>query len=270
MSDSYQNIELSTSHDGRAAWITLDRPEKRNALSSDLLDELENALDEVEEDDKTKVLVFTGNGEAFSAGYDLTPSDGPETNVYEDFRREERNYDLMHRIWDFPMPTIGAINGYALAGGFELSQMTDIVIASEQAEFGYPIVKGTGTPPVFFLPFVVNNRISRELLFTGRHVEGDEAVEIGLANRVVDHDQLEAETNEMLDQVVKAPSDLLYLNKRQMNQTLDIMGYSTAVERGHDLHITGHGADSVQEFSRRVQEDGLKAALDWRNNTVKD
>lgn len=270
MASEYTYLETSTSHDGRAAWITLDRPEKRNALSQSLLDEISTELDRIESDGTAKVVVLTGAGTAFSAGYDLTPSDGGSSNAYEDFRREKEIYDFMRRLWDFPKPTIGAINGYALAGGFELSQMLDLVIASERAEFGYPIIRGTGTPPVFFLPFVVENRLARELIFTGRHVEGEEAADVGLANRVVDHDELIEATNAMIEEVVKAPSDLLYLNKRQMNRTLDIMGYAAAIERGHDLHITGHDTDSVAEFFERRDEEGLKAALEWRNTTIKE
>jgi enoyl-CoA hydratase len=193
-----------------------------------------------------------------------------ETTAYEEFRYEERNYDLMKRIWDFPLPTIGAVDGYALAGGFELSQMLDIVIASEDAEFGYPITRGTGTPPVFFLPFVVDNRTARELLFTGRHVSGEEAAEVRLANRVVPVSDLDEAVDDVVEQVLRVPSDLLYLNKRMMNRALDIMGYTAAVEQGHDLHVTGHTAPSVIEFGRRVEEDGLQAALEWRNERVKE
>jgi enoyl-CoA hydratase len=176
----------------------------------------------------------------------------------------------MKRVWDFPLPTVGAVNGYALAGGFELSQMLDIVIASEEAEFGYPIARGTGTPPMFFLPFVVDIRTARELLLTGRHVPGEEAATIGLANRAVPSGELDDAVDEVLEQVLRVPSDLAYLNKRLMNRTLDIMGYSAAIEQGHDVHITGHTAPSVIEFGRRVEEDGLQAALEWRDEAVKD
>lgn len=176
----------------------------------------------------------------------------------------------MRRIWNFPLPTISAVDGYALAGGFELSQLINLVVATTDVNFRYPIVRGTGTPPVFFLPFVVDNRTARELLFTGRFVSGTEAVDIGLANWVVEPDQLERAVEDLIDDILRVPSDLLYLNKRMMNRALDIMGCSSVVEQGHDLHITGHGTPSVREFSRRVREDGLAEALEWRDSIRKD
>ena len=280
--DSYRDLSVDTSHEGRVVRVTLDRPEKMNALSSTLLGELGDCLSWIEEESDARVVVFTGAGRAFSAGYDLSPGDedegtdgeegddGSERTAYDDFRYEQRNYDLMKRVWDFPLPTVGAVDGYALAGGFELSQMLDIVIAAEGAEFGYPISRGTGTPPMFFLPFVVDTRTARELLLTGRHVPAEEAASIGLANRVVPPGQLDDAVEEMLERLLRVPSDLAYLNKRLMNRTLDIMGYSSAIEQGHDVHITGHTAPSVVEFGRRVEEEGLEAALAWRDEAVKD
>jgi enoyl-CoA hydratase len=282
-SDDLEYVDVHRTHDGRAAWISLNRPEKMNALSDQLLLDLENALERIESVSGLKGLVLTGEGAAFSAGYDLTPptsteeSDSYESNVddrestaYDDLRYEEEQIDLMLSLWDFPVPTIAAINGYALAGGFELSQMVDIVVAAESAEMGYPIIRGTGTPPLFFLPYVVPNRVAREMLLTGRTVSGEEAKRIGLANKVVPDQELVGAVNDYLDQFMKAPADLLYLNKKQMNRTMDLMGYTNSVERGHDLHILGHEAPSVKLFHKLRKEEGLQEALQWRNKSDKD
>jgi enoyl-CoA hydratase/carnithine racemase len=281
--DDLDWIKTHQTHEGRAAWITLNRPEKMNALSDQLLEELDIAFDRARSIDGLKGIVLTGSGDAFSAGYDLTPptsedeGDAYEGNVsdidptaYHDLRYEENQINLMLKIWDFPLPVIGAINGYALAGGFELSQMVDIVIVSESAEVGYPITRGTGTPPLFFLPFVVPSRVAREMLITGRVITGEEVKEIGLANSVVPDEDLTQEVNNYLDHIMKAPSDLLYLNKRQMNRTMDLMGYTSAIQRGHELHILGHEAPSVKKFHEMRKERGLQDALKWRNESEKN
>jgi enoyl-CoA hydratase len=266
---TYEQITFELTRDNRVAWITLDNPDKMNALTSRLLDELDECLDRVEAMDTPKVLVFSGNQEAFSAGYDLRPSGMDSESAYEAFRREEVSYDRLKRIWDYPIPTIGAVDGYALAGGFELSQVLDIVVASTNAEFGYPIVRGTGTPPVFSLPFKVGNRLAREMVLTGRFVSGEEAAEVGLANRVIPPEDLEEAVATFIKQILKVPSDLLYLNKRLMNRSMDIQGFTSVLEHGHDLHITGHASPSVNEFFRRVREDSLKDALTWRDERTK-
>lgn len=271
----YDNIRLEFDHGGKVARLTLDRPDKMNALSEALLAEFDDALDRVEDDGAAKVLLLEGSGEAFSAGYDLAPSseyanEGEEEMLYHEFRGELGHLERMERLRTFPKPTVSAVDGWALAGGFELSQMADIVIATEGAGFGYPIIRATGTPPTMFLPFVVGNRTARELVLTGRIVEGEEAAEIDLATRCVPEGELDAAVGETVERLLKVPSDMLFLAKRQLNTTMDIMGYADAVERGQDLHMIGHETPSSAEFSRRVQEEGLQAALSWRDETEKE
>ena len=271
---TYEHIDYDESHDGRVAHVTLDRPDKMNALSEALLAEFDDALDRVEANETAKLVVVAGAGEAFSAGYDLAPSGDyggdEEETLYHEFRDELGHLARMERVRTFPKPTIAAVDGWALAGGFELSQMVDIVIATEDAEFGYPIVRATGVPPTMFLPYVVGNRMARELILTGRTVGGEEAAEIDLANRCVPGADLDDAVAEMVEHVLKVPSDMLFIAKRQLNTTLDLQGYADAVARGQDLHMIGHETPSSHEFSRRVREEGLQAALRWRDGTVKD
>src|SRR5258708_4248058 len=189
---------------GNLATITLNRPEKRNAISTQMMAELQTALDAIEKS-HARVAIVTGSGKAFCAGMDLDmlaaiAKQSPAENQ-EDSRRIAK---LFRRIWSFPRPLIGAINGAAYAGGCGIATLCDFTIAVPEAKFGYTEVK------IGFLPAIVSvfrtshirEQRCRDLLLTGRIIEAAEAKEFGLVSEIVPAERLMERAHELADQLI--------------------------------------------------------------------
>src|SRR6202162_5983427 len=184
----YQTLLLDIS--GNLATITLNRPEKRNAISTQMMAELQTALDEIERS-HARVAIITGAGKAFCAGMDLDmlaaiAKQSPSENQ-EDSRRIAK---LFRRIWSYPRPLIGAINGAAYAGGCGIATLCDFTLAVPEAKFGYTEVKIGFLPAIVsvFLTRQIGDKPARDLLLTGRMITAAEAKELGLVNEIVEPD----------------------------------------------------------------------------------
>ena len=182
----HQNIHLEEKAEGIAV-ITLKRPEKRNAISIKMRQEISHCLEQLKADSRIGVVVFTGAGSTFSAGFDL--DEFKQTNRFGELYESSTKY---HRdLWYFPLPTIAAVNGPAMGGGFDLATFCDIRICSEKAVFGHPEIK-FGAPPLFTpLRWIIGDGLARDLCLTGRRIDAREAYRIGLVSEVVEEDLLE-------------------------------------------------------------------------------
>src|SRR5882757_5330974 len=201
---------------GNLATITLNRPEKRNAISTQMMAELQTALDEIEKT-HARVGIITGAGKAFCAGMDLEmlaaiAKQSPAENQ-EDSRRIAK---LFRRIWSFPRPLIGAVNGAAFAGGCGLATLCDFTLAAPEAKFGYTEVKIGFLPAIVsvFLTRQIGEKRARDLLLTGRLVDGPEAKELGLVNEIVSPDKLMERVNELAEVVIAASPSSVTRAKR--------------------------------------------------------
>jgi methylglutaconyl-CoA hydratase len=186
----YNTIALT--YDDRVATITLNRPVKRNAISFELVEEFLRALDEVEAS-SALVLIVTGAGKAFSGGMDLEDLKGLLGRTYEENVRDTQTMARLFRsVYEFPKPTVAAVNGAAIAGGTGLATMCDITIASREAKFGYTEVRIGFVPAIVssFLVRQVGEKHARDLLLTGRIFDADEAYRFGLVNEVVEPERL--------------------------------------------------------------------------------
>src|SRR6476619_4381326 len=172
---------------GPAAWITLNRPEKLNAINSDVLDGLNTAFDRAIADDEVKVVVVTGAGErAFSAGYDLSAEAAhADIPAHEWHGVLATDIDATMRLWSLPKPTIAAVRGYCLAGGCELAMACDIIVSGESGRFGEPEIRFGSGPVTLLMPFVLGQKRTAELLFTGDVIPAADAERAGLVNHVV-------------------------------------------------------------------------------------
>lgn len=257
-------------------YLTLNRPDKLNSLSTELMDELRHVLDMIEADPKVRVVILTGSGRAFSAGFDIGPkADEPE--IYERSADEWRsllkqNIDTFLKIWHSGKPYIAAINGYALAGACELAQLCDIKIASERAVLGEPEIRfGTG-PPVLITPFSVGLAKAKELLLTGETLSAQEAERLGMINRVVPHDQLMAECEKTARKLIKIAQVGVKFNKAMVNRAFENMGFLNTIYQNLEL-VTLFDTSRTEEqetFNRIRREKGLRAALDWRDALFKE
>ncbi len=264
---------------GRAR-ITFNRPEKLNALSMQLQQELNEALWEADNDNNVHCVIIRGNGRAFSAGYDLTPlanrHPGPVTDSYTAVYRGGRTFDddawqleraqrLRMAIFDMHKPVIAQVHGYCLAGGTDIALLCDIVIATEDATIGFPPARAMGALPNSMWLYHCGPQWAKRLFLTGDTVTGAEAAKIGLVLKAVPREHLEGEVEGLADRMAMIDTELLSANKRIVNVGLEIMGARTLQRMAAENDARAHLAPSVSEFGRIAGEQGLKAALHWRD-----
>jgi enoyl-CoA hydratase len=254
--------------EGPLAFVTLNRPRKLNALDQPLVAALEDALNSAEADDDVKLVVLRGAGGNFSAGYDLSE----EVNSKLDSALEwhallAADVAVTMRVWSFPKPTIGAVAGYCLAGGCELAMACDMIVCAEGATFGEPEIRYGSGPVTLLMPFVLGQKRTAELLFTGDMIPAEQAAELGLVNRVVPVDELYDEVRRLAARIAPTPLPVLRLTKQALTRAYEAMGLREAVAANLDLSamLNAAGTPEQQEFDRIAREQGLRAALDWRD-----
>lgn len=204
-------------------WLTIDRPGVKNAVSAEVLTTLADALSDLDPD-RFDACVLTGTGDAFSAGGDIQAMAEREERPLESFERLQGTLNaVIEGMVLAPVPVIAKVNGDAVGAGANLAFAADFVIASEEARFGEPFVNvglvpdGGGT---VFLPHLVGLRRAKELTMTGRLFGAGEAVELGLINRVVSADELDAAVSELLETLQSKPTEILGLTKRAIHENL--------------------------------------------------
>ena len=209
----FQTIDVNERPEGIGV-ITFNRPEKRNAISILMRQEISACLESWRESPAIGAVIFTGAGAAFSAGFDL-----------DEFRQPERFGELFetssryHRdIWGFPKPVIAAVNGPAMGGGFDLATFCDIRLCSDNASFGHPEVK-FGAPPLFTpLRWIVGDGLARDLCLTGRRIGSQEAHRIGLVSEVVERKKLLERALQLAATILEAPAATLQFTKKYFSE----------------------------------------------------
>lgn len=253
---------------GPSAWITLNRPDKLNAMTYALVDQLEAALDRAEADDDVRIVVLRGAGRAFCAGYDLEQEalEG-EVTITQWHEFLARDVAVTMKLWGLSKPTIAAVHSWCLAGGMEVAMACDLLICTEDARFGEPEVRYGSGPVTLLMPFVIGERRTRELLLTGDTIDAQTALEWGVANRVVPADRLEAEVGEWIARIAPTPLRVLQLTKQALNRAQKASGLLEAVEANLDLSALLNGAQTPEQqaFDEIVRAEGVKAALAWRD-----
>ncbi|MGZ4822927.1 MAG: enoyl-CoA hydratase/isomerase family protein [Terriglobales bacterium] len=210
---------LTLAYEDLVALITLNRPDKRNAISFELLSELMATLDEVEHS-RAQVLILTGSGKAFCAGLDLEELKSLLGKTHEENRKDSaRMAQIFRRIYEFPLPTIAAVNGAAIAGGTGIATMCDFTFAVPEAKFGYTEVKIGFIPALVssILVWQVGHKIARDLLMTGRLFDAAEAHRYGLVNEVVEPERLMARARELAAQLLELSPSSVRLTKKLVN-----------------------------------------------------
>ncbi len=248
--------------------LTLNRPAKLNALSGALVEALVAAFDAAEADPEVRVVVIEGAGRAFSSGYDLTEeAEGGVGGPIQWRALLAADVAATLRILDCPKPVIAQVHGYALAGGLELAMACDLVVAAEGTKLGEPEIRYGSAPVTLLMPYLIGQKKTRELLFTGDLIDAVEAERIGLVNRVVPAERLAAEVDALADRLARTPPEVMAPTKLMLNRAMDAAGFRLAVEAGLDLGtiINAAGTPEQREWDEIVRRDGLKAALAWRD-----
>jgi enoyl-CoA hydratase/carnithine racemase len=253
---------------GPSAWITLNRPDKLNAIDAPMVEALRGRLEEALEDDGVRIVVLAGAGRAFSAGYDIGEEIEHGYADVETWREVlQRDLDLAVELWSLPKPTIAAVHGWCLGGACELAMACDMVVSSDDARFGEPEIRYGSGPVALLMPFVLGQKKTSELLFTGDSIDAEEALRVGLVNRVVAPADLPGAVDELIAKIAPTPLETLRLTKIAITRAYEAMGLRTALAANLELSAILNSLDGPEqrEFDRVAREEGLRAALAWRD-----
>jgi enoyl-CoA hydratase len=253
--------------------LTLNRPDVLNALSTELVDALSDALPRSATDDAVRVLVIRGAGRAFCAGYDLKEEavQAAERGPLDEagWRAElTGSVERMLELFDHPKPVIAQVHGYCLGGGCDLMMMCDLAVASDDVLFGEPEIRFGSGVVTMVMPWLIGARNAKELLLTGEdRIPADRALRLGLVNRVVPTDRLEDETLALARRIAVLDHVAVSLTKRAINRSWELAGFREALQANVDLDSAIESAEVPErkEFNRIRAQQGLKAAIAWRD-----
>ena len=242
--------------------LTLNRPEKRNAIDNTLRAELLSALQEADRDDAVRVSLVRGAGKCFSSGYDLKSdlqADQPyfSPRVGQHWARHVSEGWLS--IWDLAKPVVAQVHGYAMAGGLELVGACDLAYGAKEARFSHPVMRFAGLPDFPWFPAKLEPRHAMELHLTGREYDGDEAASVGLINQAFPEAELEERVLEIVLRIASVPADVLAVHKRYVYTALEARGGRSLSLTGTDLNAGPHMQAlmaSAGEIFDRVKSGG--------------
>ena len=264
---TYENLAVAVAD--RVAHLTLNRPERLNALNKAALLEINRALDSLEADAEVRVIVVSGSGRAFSSGFDLKAQmeQRPEGSaVWREIL--DLDFDTTMRFWNSPKPTIAAVHGACLAGAFELAMACDITIAAEDAVFGEPELKFGAGIVTMLLPWMTSPKQAKRIILSADdRISAQDALAMGLVSRVVPpgtHVDVALRTARgiaLMDPYLVAET------KKALNRTYDLQGMQTALRMALDIDhgIESHGSPDKRAFMDVARERGMRAAIAWRD-----
>jgi enoyl-CoA hydratase len=253
---------------GAVALLTLNRPDKLNAINVPVIEALDAALDAAEADDVVRAIVVAGAGRAFSAGFDLDMGVGEGKPDPAAVRRAlENDFRLIMRFWDSPKPTVAAVHGYCLGSALELAVACDLTIAAEDCRFGEPEVRFGSGIVALLLPWLAGPKAAKYLLLTGEdRATAAEMQAMGLVSRVVPAAALLDEALALAARIAANDTQAVRLTKQAINRSLDIGGMRQALLAALETDVvieTNETAES-REFNEILKRDGAKAAIAWR------
>jgi enoyl-CoA hydratase len=272
--------------DGRIARIILNRPEVMNAIDNEVPAELEDAVERANADPAIHVIVLSGAGDAFCAGYDLTfyaqETEGLGSELTQempwdpmkDYAFMMRNTQRFMSLWRSHRPVIAKVHGFAVAGGSDIALCSDLVVMAEDAQIGYMPARVWGCPTTAMWVYRLGAEKAKRMLFTGDKISGCEAERIGLVDRAVPADQLDAEVEKLAERIATVPTNQLMMQKLMINQAIEAMGLSqTQMFATVFDGITRHSPEGIN-FKRRAEDRGWKEAVrerdlgtfDWTDN----
>ncbi len=252
--------------------FTLNRPDKRNALSNELRGRLFEGLETADRDPEVRVSILRGAGTCFSAGYDLGGGAAqplPYHTAGGTGQWARHVVEGCFRIWDLAKPVIAQVHGWCLAGGSELATACDLVYVAEDAQIGYPPVRMMSPPDDQFHPWLCGLRPAMEMMLTGDAMDGLEAVRVGFANRAFPADQLDVEVVKVAERIAKIPSDVQQMNKRSVHRAMEIMGLRAAIRAGTEIQALALTTESSKATFAKMRED-LTKGLSARDEAFGD
>jgi enoyl-CoA hydratase len=263
---TFTTLELSRR--GSIALLGLNRPDKLNAINATMIAEINLALDQFEADESVLAIVVHGNGRAFCAGFDLQAGVAAGREAEADWRAAiDADLALIMRFWHSPRPTIAALHGYVLAGGFEIALACDMSVCDATTLFGEPELRFGSSIVALLLPWYVNPKRAKRMLLGGQdRMAAAEALQCGIVNDVVAAGEALDAGIALAREVSLMDPDSVRMTKQAINQSYEIMGLSQALTMGADTSVRIETLETElrRQFNRILREQGMKAALAWR------
>jgi enoyl-CoA hydratase len=266
--------------DGRIARITLNRPDVMNAIDHDLPSELSAAVAEANAGSDIHVIVLSGAGRAFCAGYDLTAyaeatdGDGVTQDMpwdpMKDYAMMMGNTEHFMSLWKSYRPVIAKVHGFAVAGGSDIALCSDLVVMAEDAQIGYMPARVWGCPTTAMWVYRLGAEQAKRMLLTGDKIDGKEAERIGLIHKAVTADQLDDEVERLAERIAGVPINQLMMQKMMINQAIEAMGLQQTQQLATIFDgITRHSPEGMN-FKHRSENVGWKQAVDERDRGTYD
>src|SRR5438094_914694 len=260
---------LTYGADGRVGIISLNRPDKLNAISADLKRALVERFHEADRDPGTGVVVLRAEGRSFCAGYDIGPNPARAARRDNALAWHESLADdvaLELTPWDMKKPVIASVQGHCLGGGCEMVMMCDLTIAADDALFGEPEIRFSNVGPALVMPFIVGLKRARELLYLGDPIDARTALAWGMVNRVVPRAELASATLKLARRLALISPEALAATKLGINRGADAAGFRNALRAGLDVLAPLYAARTEvgMKFDEIREKEGLGAALRWR------
>lgn len=258
-------------HDPEDAFmtVTLNRPDKLNAMSVALCDALDAVVEQAAAGGTVRAMILTGAGRAFSTGFDLNGEDF-EMDVDGWLDDIGANCRRLRRIWEAPFPTIAAVNGHALAGGLELMMVCDLAVAAASARFGEPEVRHVSGPPSLMMPWTVPMRHARWLMYSGDMIGAEEAARIHLVNRVVPDADLMETAQRMARKLARIPGDAVRTAKDALNRQQELAGFAESWAHNRQVVAELHASPEGCDWMRALKGRTLRQFLDLREAPFRD
>jgi enoyl-CoA hydratase len=258
------------------AYLTLNRPDRLNAINDAMPSEIRAAVEQANDDDNVRVIVVQGAGRAFCAGYDLKEfAEGAVNDRWKqtrpwdptrDYREMRRNTDDFFTLWRSLKPTIAKVHGYAVAGGSDIALSCDLLVLADDAKIGYPPARVWGVPTTAMWVYRIGAERAKRMLLTGDTIDGATAAAWGLAVESVPADELDAAVERLADRIAGVPINQLVLQKLMINQALDNMGLQgTQLLATLFDGIARHSPEGVW-FKQLAEQEGFHAAVEWRDS----
>ena len=255
--------------DGRVGIVTLNRPDKLNAISVELKKTLVERFHEADGDATTSVVVPRAEGRSFCAGYDISPNPARAArkgNALAWHASLSDDTALELTPWNMKKPVIASVQGHCLGGGCELAMVCDLTIAAEDALFGEPEIRFSNVGPVMVMPWIIGLKRARELLYLGDPIDARTALAYGMVNRVVPRAELKSATLKVARRVALMSPEALAATKLAINRGAEAAGFRNAINAGVDVLAALYAARTEVgvKFDEIREKEGLGAALRWR------
>ena len=256
--------------DGPIGIISLNRPNKLNAISHDLMVALQESFAEADSDPNTCVVVLRGNGRTFCAGFDMQGNEKKSALHWSERLLNEMAFEITP--WTMRKPVVASVQGHVLGGGCQLAMMCDLVIAAEDTKFGEPEIRFAVSGPVYITPWIIGMRRAKELLYFGDMIDAQTALSYGMINRIVPAAELSTATLKYAHRLALIGREALIQTKASLNKGAEAAGIINALQVGADRAVPLY-ADTTGvrgAFKAKVEAEGVAAAVKWRHAQFKD